>query len=207
MFKNLINKIKRQFQNNYLIYFILMLCMIIGIIVGSFVVIKYKQSEGLKLIAYFNWVFKYLNNEIYGSINIFKFSFFSNIKIIIFIWLIGLIGLGVFIIPIIICLKGVSIGFTVGCLVNSFGFKGFLFSCFGLFPYYLLAMPTFLLMAGISTFNSIFKNKFKKNNILKSKQFVDYSFVLLLVSIFILLNALIEGFFSFNLLRIIKIGF
>ncbi len=207
MFRKSINKIKRQFQNNYIVYFILTSFLIIGIILGSFIVVKYREDKVLKAVSYFNWIFKYLDYELYSCVDICKFSFFSNMKIILFTWVMGLLGLGVFIIPIVILSQGISIGFTVAFLVNAFKIKGFLFSFFGLLPYYLLFIPTILSIASLCIFNAIPNNNFKKGKILKSRQFIDYIVILLFSMILIFLISTIEGFISFNLIKIIKIAF
>lgn len=207
MFRNFINKIKRQFQNNYIIYFILTLFLIFGVILGSFILLKYGEGKVFRIVSYFNWVFKYLDLELASWVDTFKFSFFANIKIILFVWILGFFAFGKFITPIVIFFQGISIGYTVAFLVNYFAIRGFLFSFLGLLPYYLFAIPTMLLIGSLSIFNSILKSKFRKNNTLRTKQFLDYGFILLFAIVLIISNSFIEGFFSFNLIKMMKILF
>lgn len=205
MTRNFINKYKRHFQKNYLIYFILTFCLVIGIIVGSFISMKFNENENFKLINHFSWIFKYLNGKIYGFLEVFKASFFSNIFIVLLIWILGLIRVGIFIIPIIIVLKGMIIGFTIGFIVSVLGLKGFLLSLFGFFPHFILVIPVFLVIGSISGYNSISQKKHLNNNILRNPESLNYFVVLIFVSAIIFLDAIIEGFLSSHLLELMKI--
>lgn len=204
MSRRLINISKRHLEKNYIIYFILGVFIIVGIIIGSIIILKLDGTEEINLMSYFNWIFNYIGSEGYTSIDIFKSSLFSNMKILLIIWTLGFISFGTFIIPLIICFKGVSIGFTVGFFIKSFGFKGFSFSILGLLPNYLIVFPVFLIMGTISILKSISHTNLKKSKC-KSIDLSDYGIILLIFFCVILFTTFLEGFFVSALFEFIGI--
>lgn len=61
------------------------------------------------------------------------------------IWLLGLSVIGLPGILILDFMKGVLIGFTVGCLVGQFTWKGFLFALVSVAPHNLIVIPALLI--------------------------------------------------------------
>lgn len=195
---------KRHLEKNYIIYFLLCLFIIVGIMIGSIYVLRVNESENLKSMSYFNYVFNYLGNEDYTYINIYQSSLFFNIKFLLTFWVLGFISFGVLIIPLIISFKGISIGFTVGFFVKKFGIKGFLFSLLGFLPNYLILVPMFFIMGTVSILQSISRGKLK-NNKFRKINLTDYSIILLVLFFITLFTTLLEGFFISTLLELIKI--
>jgi len=197
------NLSKRHFQNNFIVYFILVIFFVIGIIIGAILINRLSAEEKLKIANYFSWIFKYIGEKNYKSIDIFKLSLFSNVKIVLVIWIIGLIGLGILIIPIILCCKGVAIGFTVGFLVKEFGIKGFMFALSGLLPHYLIIIPGFLAIGSVGLSYSMYRVKSKRNRIY-SKDIADYSILILLFFIIVIVGSFVEGFITPYFLNLIR---
>ena len=194
---------KRHFQNNFIIYFILAICFILGIIAGAILINRISDEKNYEIVNYFSWIFKYIEEGQYRSIDIFRISLFSNVKIVFFIWMLGLISLGLFIIPLIICWKGAVIGFTVGFLVKEFGIKGFIFALSGLLPHYLIIIPGILAVGAVGLSFSTYNVKSKSRRI-SSRDMADYSILILLFFIIILVGCFIEGFFTPYFLNLIK---
>lgn len=196
------NLSKRHFQSNFSVYFILTICFILGIIVGAFLINRLNYEESLKFANYFSWIFEYIQVGNSKSINIFKSSLFSNTKMILIIWFSSLISIGVLIIPLIVSLKGITIGVTVGFLVKKFGMKGFIFASSGLLPHYLIIIPGFLAIGALGITHSLYSTKNKKGKV--NNNMIDYSILILLFFIIIILGVLIEGFFTPYLLNLIQ---
>ncbi len=197
------NLSKKHFQNNFIIYFILVIFFVIGIVAGAIIINRLNAEENLKIVNHFSWIFKYIEEENYRSIDVFKLSLFSNIKIVLIIWIMGLISLGILIIPIILCWKGAAIGFTVGFLVKEFGIKGFVFALSGLLPHYLIIIPGFLAIGAVGLSCSLYNIKSKGRRIY-SRDITDYSILILLFFIIVLVGCFIEGFFTPYFLNLIK---
>ncbi len=194
---------KRHFQNNFIVYFILVISFLIGIVIGAILINRLGTEERLGIANYFSWIFKYIDKNNYRYLDIFKLSLLSNLKIVLIIWIVGLIGLGILAIPIIICWKGAAIGFTVGFLVKEFGFKGFIFSLSGLLPHYLIIIPGFLAIGAVGLSYSIFKVKNKGRRIY-SKEIADYSILILLFFMIVIVGCFIEGFITPYFLNLIS---
>ena len=66
------------------------------------------------------------------------------------VWLLGVTVVGALFVLFAVFLKGMLIGFTLGVLVQAYGWKGMLFALAAIVPGNLLALPA-LLMAGVSS--------------------------------------------------------
>ena len=198
------NLSKRHFQANFIVYFILTVCFILGITAGAFLINRLNYEENLKFANYFSWIFEYVQIGNSKSIDIFKISLFSNIKMVLLIWVLGLTSIGVLVIPLIVSLKGAAIGITVGFLVKEFGMKGFIFALSGLLPHYLIIIPGILAIGAIGLTHSLHCIKSKK--VRTHGNIVDYSILILLFFIVIILGVLIEGFFTPYFLNLIELN-
>ena len=130
-----------------------------GIMIGSFFSAR-MSSEKSDATA------KYLQNFVsaYGlqSVDkgeIFKFSLYNNIKLVIFLWISGLwIGLLPFGI-VQVGLKGYKIGFSTTIFVKIFGVKGILLALLSILPQMLFILPVIIFY---SVFNINFALLLKK---------------------------------------------
>ncbi|MDZ5610000.1 stage II sporulation protein M, partial [Bacillus pseudomycoides] len=82
--------------------------------------------------------------------DMFRESYFSQLKYIGFIWLLGISIIGLPLIFILLFLKGVVVGFTVGFLVSQHGWNGLLLAFVSVLPQNLIIIPTFLVMTTIA---------------------------------------------------------
>lgn len=189
----------KHFQNNFIYYFILFLLFILGVIIGSFLV-KEIQSNGQNLIlkisnAYYRTDYSKNNSKFL----VFKSSFFFSSLKVLFLWFLGLVNLGFFIISIIITLNGFSIGFTVGYLVNYFGLKGFFISIFGIYFYNLFMIPAIIGIGALSMSMSMkhgvsFSRKSISNG--PNSRIKDYSLLVFVYALVLFIGTIIEGFVS-----------
>ncbi len=112
-----------------------------GIIIGSFFSVQMPQEKS-------DAITKYVQNfaSAYGlqSVNhkeIFRFSLYNNIKVLLFLWIsglwIGLIPIGIMQVG----LKGYKIGFSTALFMKIFGIKGILFALVSMLPQILIAVP------------------------------------------------------------------
>ena len=195
MLKRVNNLSKRHFRNNFVIYFVLSLSFIIGISIGAILINKLNVEQSIKISSHFSWIFSYSKEQSQNSINIFISSLLSNMKILLFIWILGLTSIGLLIIPLIIVWKGIAIGFTVGFLVKGFGMKGFIFSLAGLLPHYLIMIPGILAIGSIGIANSIYIGKGRRSK-MNQVDINEYSVLMILFFLIIAIGCFIEGFFT-----------
>lgn len=65
-------------------------------------------------------------------------------------WILGITMIGLPIILLLLFLKGMVIGFTIGFFVQQMGWKGFLLSFVSVLPQNLIIIPVFIVVAVIS---------------------------------------------------------
>ncbi len=204
MSRRLINISKRHLEKNYIIYFILSLLIIVGIIIGSIFILKVNEVKDTSFTYKFNYIFKFIKSENYTSKNIFNSSLIFNMKFLLFIWVLGFVGFGIIITPLIIGIKGFSIGLTVGYFVKEFGFKGFIFSILGFLPNYLLLIPIFLIIATVSILKSISYTNLKGNK-LGNIDILDYGIILFSAFAVVTITVLLEGYFISTLFGLMSL--
>lgn len=202
MLKRINNLSKRHLRNNFVLYFILSLSFIIGIFIGAILINKLSTEQSSKISNHFSWIFNFVKEQDFNSINIFISSLLSNMKILFIVWILGLTSIGLLIIPLIIVWKGVAIGFTVGFLVKGFGMKGFIFSLAGLLPHYLIMIPGFLAIGAIGISNSIYVGKGRRSK-MNQVDINEYSILMLLFFLIIIFGCFIEGFFTPYFLKLL----
>ena len=200
---------KRHFENNFIIYFILFVFLIVGIIFGSILINRLDLFENHRILGYLCPLMDYINHEDLLYIDIFKINLLSNFKFTLIIWLLGLTLVGMIIIPIMVGLKGITIGFTVGFLVKKFGVKGFTFALFGLLPYYLILLPGMIAICSISLSNANSNNIKGKGNGLRrinKISFVDYCLLFIFFLIIIIIGSLVESFIIPYFIKLTKLN-
>jgi len=87
----------------------------------------------------------------------------SDVKGYLFITVFGLTTMGCIFTPAFVLFKGFILGFTNTFLLMQFGFKGFLFSFFTIFPQNLIKLAA-LLFTGVCVFSFSLKKIEKKRN-------------------------------------------
>ncbi len=140
-----------HFREHSSIYLFVIVLFLMGVIFGAIVVNSLSFTQKEDLFYYLSQFFGQVSNEqIAGSSDLFKQSFFHNIK---FIGLMGILGISIIGLPVILILlfmKGMVVGFTVGFLVNQMGWDGFLLSFVSVLPQNLMIIPIFIIAATLS---------------------------------------------------------
>lgn len=172
---------KRHLQNNLTLYLILLSCFMVGIIIGSIIVNRSDED---------------FNNKIYEFSDSFISSLIANFKFILPIYLLGLVRFGIIFIPLILCWKGLNIGFTVGAIVKIFGVRGFVFTVLGLLPQYFITMPGLLGISAISLSNSSYLNKRARKRKDNYSNFCNYSMISIVLLILFFIGSLVEVYIT-----------
>lgn len=197
--------LKNHFENGFSYYFILFLIFIFGIIIGASIIKAVNNSIHNVLLQYSSPYFYSYFDSSTSRYNIFKTSIFFDLIFILISYVIGLLNLG-FVIPVLIFLKGGSLGFSVGYLIHNFGWKGFLISLFGYYPQYLIFIPCII---AIGALTMTISNKYKFSStrkIVKIKRLdvLEYTIFILFFLAISIIGVLYEGFISPIFLNIIK---
>ncbi|GMB07768.1 stage II sporulation protein M [Thermolongibacillus altinsuensis] len=142
---------RQHVQEHYSIYVFTVVLFLMGVIFGAIVVnsLNFSQKEDLYyyLTSFFGQVSE---GNLASSHDLLKESFFQNIKYIGLMWILAMSLVGLPLILILLFLKGMVVGFTVGFLVNQMGWNGFLLAFVSVVPQNLVLVPVFMVMAAIS---------------------------------------------------------
>ena len=150
------NYITRHIHTHSPIYSFIIVLFVMGIIFGAIIVNSLSLAQKEDLFYYLNHFFGQVADGKTGPAEeLLKLSFFHNVKFIGLMWVLGISIIGFPLILILLFLKGVVVGFSVGFLVNQMGWHGLLLAFVTLMPQNLLFIPVYIFIAVISTAFSI----------------------------------------------------
>lgn len=200
------NLFKKHFENSFTFYFLLFFIFTIGIIFGAVLIKAFDNPRRLLVLKYSNaYFFNVLNNN-YNNVSIFKKAVFNNLIFILVMYLTGLASFGFIVTPLIVFLNGGLLGYAVGYLTYSYGFKGFFLSVLAIYPQYLFYIIAIISIGALSMTMS-YKYKFSGNfKIVKTRklELIDYTIFIFVLTIFIIAGCLYEGFISPFFLNLIN---
>ncbi|MFC4617876.1 stage II sporulation protein M [Camelliibacillus cellulosilyticus] len=198
-------KIVQHIQDSVSIYTFTIVLFLMGIIFGAIVVNSLPYEAKSHLFEYLNRFFGEMSN---GDIAIpsamFSESFSHYLQYIGFIWLLGLSIIGLPIVFVLLFLKGIVVGFTVGFLVNQMGLHGFWVAMAGVFPQNLIVIPVFIV---ISTTSVAFSLKMIRQLLMRTRrtplipQFANYTLLLGAALAVLAVTSLFEAYLSPILMR------
>lgn len=186
-----------HFQEHFAIYLILTIFFMVGIFSGAITIKVLNQEQKKQIIDFLDSFFKILKEEPIDNIVIFKQSLVNNFKTVIMIWLLGVTVIGAPIIIVILIVRGFVIGFTVGFLIKELAFDGFIFTLTTIFPQNIFIIPGILIISVISICFSVETVKRRRKKMIQTsfvKEFVNYTVIVLLISLIIILGSAVEAF-------------
>ncbi|HHY90303.1 MAG TPA: stage II sporulation protein M, partial [Clostridiales bacterium] len=147
--------IYKHIKGNIVIYFFVCLFFMIGISAGVFTVKALSDSQKQELISYMRSFFQVLQSNPVDEFSVFKQSLINNLQTGILIWLLGITIVGFPLILLLVAVRGLIIGFTVGFLIEQMNWRGILFSLCAVLPHNLLIIPSILVISVIGVSFSI----------------------------------------------------
>jgi stage II sporulation protein M len=198
--------ILRYIKENIYSFTFAVLIFVFGIIFGSIMVnrLPSQHSEGLK--QEINFYFEVLDEATgINKTSILQESLLTNGKFVVVAFLSGLTVIGIPVIILMLFIRGVILGFTVGFIFHHSTLKGLLFSLAAIVPHNLLIIPALLLSSVASiSFSWVILLKIVKNKNFNIKSyFLNYCFLILLSGIFIAIAGVIEAYIIPVLLKLV----
>lgn len=139
------------------IYTFMIILFVTGIIFGAIIVNSMNFVQKQDLFFHLEQFFGQIATEnIMSHSDIFKQSFFYHVKYLLFLFVLGVSIIGLPLIWIMLFLKGLVIGFTVGFIVNQLGMNGLLLAVLSVAPQNLFIIPIYI---GASSLAMIFSSK------------------------------------------------
>lgn len=201
------NRIYLHIKENASIYLFVIVLLFMGVIFGAIVVNSLHNELKQDLLFYLKQFFSQVEKDKIGKPSIvWKESYFSQLMYIGIIWLLGISVIGLPIILILLFMKGVVVGFTVGFLVDQMGIEGFFLAIASVLPQNLIVIPVYIFISTVSIGFSIqlIKQLFiKKQTDSILPNLVSYTFIFLIVGVILAGSSIIEGYISPQFMKMI----
>lgn len=205
--------IKLYFQQYQSIYIFIGVLFLMGVIFGAVFVNNLSLTQKEDLFYYLNQYFNQVSNgQVVNKVEIFKSSFWQNVQLLGLIWILGISMIGFPIVFVLLFLKGIIIGFTVGFLVSEMGMSGVALVFASIFPQNILFIPVYVFLAASSVGLSMklirkilirqsFTSKFRP---IFSQYILNYLFVVQAVCIAAVIEAYVSTFLMKNIITILN---
>lgn len=178
------NRLVNYLEDNRSTFIFTSVLLMMGVIFGAIIVNSMNFAQKNDLYAYLTLFFSGVEKgEFANAREVFTQSFAYYSKILGFIWLLGLSVIGLPVVFILLFIKGLMVGFTVGFLVDQMGFDGFIFAFSSVFPQNIFLIPIYILVASTATSFSIkiWRQIINRGHQPIIHQFVSYTFFILLI--------------------------
>ncbi|WP_208588212.1 stage II sporulation protein M [Gracilibacillus suaedae] len=190
------------------IYIFTIILFITGIIFGAIIVNSMNFVQKEDLFFYLERFFLgYLQDEDISKQALFQNAIFYHIQFLCLLFFLGLAVIGLPIIWVLLFVKGVAIGFTVGFFVNQLGIQGLLFSFSAIAPQNLIIIPiyimasSFAMIFSLTLLQSMFSRRYKQPIL---QIFYRYTAVFICLMVVVSIAALLESVVSFETMRLIS---
>ncbi|ETI69835.1 stage II sporulation protein M [Neobacillus vireti] len=195
------------FREHSSIFLFIVVLFLMGVIFGAIVVNSMSITQKEDLFYYLSQFFGQVSDgKVTVDNDLFLQSFLHNSKFIGLIWVLGISIIGLPVILILLFIKGMVVGFTVGFLVSQMGWNGFMLAFVSILPQNLIIIPVFILMAAFSV---IFSMRMIKQQFMKKYAqpilpfFKGYILTLIVAVVFISAASGIEAYLSPLLMKTI----
>ncbi|ALC81488.1 MULTISPECIES: stage II sporulation protein M [Bacillus] len=198
---NLKERVSIHIKDYSSIYLFISILFVMGVVFGAVIVNSMTLNQKEDLFTYLNSFFgQVMEGKIFSQNEMLGQSFFHNVKYLGLMWILGISVIGLPILLIMVFLKGIVVGFTVGFLVNQMGLNGFYLSFVSVLPQNMLLIPAFIITGALSTAFSLklVRQLFLKKSLnhAPAQLFGKYAFVLLFIVIFSFSASFIEAYLS-----------
>ncbi|SHF58530.1 stage II sporulation protein M [Ornithinibacillus halophilus] len=187
-----------HFNEHATIYIFMIILFLTGIIFGAILVNSMSFAQKQDLIFYLERFFGRISNEqSIDKVTILKDSFLYHIKFLLILFLLGLSVIGLPVVWVLLFIKGLVVGFTVGFMVNQLQFQGFLLATVSIAPQNIVIIPIYIIAGSlsmifsISLLNKLFTRKISQTTL---QPFAMYISAFLVLIAFSLSAALIEAY-------------
>ncbi|ASB88615.1 stage II sporulation protein M [Bacillus sonorensis] len=191
----------QHMKDHLSIYLFVSVLFLMGVIFGAVIVNSMTISQKEDLFYYLNQFFGQLSEgKAASSKEMFLQSLLHNMKYLGLMWILGISIIGLPVIFIMVFLKGIVVGFTVGFLVNQMGINGFFLSFVAVLPQNVLLIPAYLIMGtcAIAFSLRLIRQLFVKRSLTEAPVhwFGRYALVLVLIFAMSLISSFLEAYLS-----------
>jgi stage II sporulation protein M len=194
---NLKSRLIRHITTNRWQYLLIVIIFIVGMMIGNY---RVSGLEGTVKSHLLDLIDNYLRGNSQGDLigsRLLFYAFLNQAKTIFLIWFLGLTVIGMPLILGICFLKGFSMGFTIGFLVQEKAQTGILISILSILPQNLLYIPLLIIWSVVAIKFSIFIAGGRQRSAGSlGKALASYTGTMLVFMFVVLVGAFIEAYFS-----------
>ena len=193
------NAVIKHITDHSSLYVFITVLFLMGVIFGAVLVNSLSFSQKEDLFYYLSQFFGQVSQgELATTNEMFSQSVLHNFKYITLIWILGISIIGLPVILILLFLKGLVVGFTVGFLVNQMGWSGFLLSFVSILPQNIFIVPVFIFISVLAVSLSIkmISRLFKQIRTPLKPVLISYLFALIVSTLFLIAAGAIETYLS-----------
>jgi stage II sporulation protein M len=198
------NFIKEHFRQYRILYILLLAIFSTGFIIGAtnsaFLGQEAKGEASKYIVSFIDSVkTKDIDNNV-----LLREIFISDLKIIIYPWLLGLVIIGMPLIFVYIALEGYALGFTITSIIGGLGWgRGILFISMGVLPQEIILIPLMFMVAvnGIMFSRIILKSGNRTIDI--KNEFYQYMVTLLISAIIVVGIVFFETYIGAGIVKFI----
>lgn len=150
------NIVLNHVKDNMMIYIFMTILFLTGIIFGAITVNSMSFIQKQDLFFHVDRYFIQINGEeAILSKDILKRSFFFHLKYLLLLFILGLTIIGLPIVWVLLFIKGLVIGFSVGFIVNQLGGKGLLLATLSIAPQNVIIIPVYIVASSLAMIFSL----------------------------------------------------
>ncbi|SEA58928.1 stage II sporulation protein M [Thalassobacillus cyri] len=192
--------LRNHFTSYMNIYIFISVLFLIGIIFGAVIVNSMNFIQKQDLYFYLNQFFQQMiNTDVVSKPTLFWDSLAYHLKYMLLIFILGISVIGMPVITVLLFIKGLVVGFSVGFLVNQMGWYGLFISSVSIAPQNLLIIPIYLIAGALAMIFSItlFRQLFSKRVHQPIMTiFLQYGILFAILIACLVIAAFIEAFLS-----------
>src|SRR5690625_1710965 len=138
------------------IYLFMVILFLTGVIFGAIIVNSMSFVQKQDLFFYLERYFGQISDgqQVENS-SILTSSFFYHIRYLLMLFILGLSVIGLPVVWVLLFLKGLVVGFSVGFIVNQLGMKGLLLASLSIAPQNLMIIPIYIIGGSLSMIFSL----------------------------------------------------
>jgi len=189
-----------HFRQHRTIYLFMIILFLTGIIFGAIIVNSMSFVQKHDLFFYVEQFFKEITeNPMFANWELVQQSFLYHAKYLFLLFILGLSVIGMPVVWVLLFIKGLVVGFTVGFMVNQLGFQGLVLAALSIAPQNILIIPIYIIAGSLSMIFSItlLNRVFSSRNVSSIFQpFLQYMMIFIFLAGLSFAAAGIEGYIS-----------
>lgn len=199
--------VKNDVQSHMNIFVFIFVLFLMGIIFGAVIVNSMNFVQKQDLFFYLKQFFEQqASSPGTGRAVLWKDSVLYHVKYMLLLFLLGISVIGMPVITVLLFIKGLVLGFSVGFLVNQMGWYGLLISTVSIAPQNLIIIPVYLIAGSLALIFSLTLCKqlfIRRVHQPVMKGFVRYSGLFGALMAVLMVSSVIEVFISNSILELV----